>query len=95
MDAVRPGLARDVIRLLIAVVRLITAILTFLSGAANYGGPCSARTSTNSSCRMDIRFLSHRGRLAKPAKRFTRMCNVDGDRLAISSIYGWAVTSAP
>lgn len=57
MGVSRPGLARDVIRLLIAVIRLIIAILTFVSGATNYARRCSAPTITNSSCRTGTRYL--------------------------------------
>lgn len=56
MGVSRPGLARDLIRLLIAVIRLIIAILSFVSGAANYGRRCSAPTITNSSCRTGARY---------------------------------------
>ena len=67
MDISPPRLARDLIRLLIAVIRLIIAILTFVGGATNYHfRRCSALISTNSFFRMDILYMSLRD---LPAKR--------------------------
>ena len=75
MDISPPRLARDLIRLLIAVIRLIIAILTFVSGATNYYfRQCWALISTNSFFRMDIRYTSLRHLAAKLAHWCMPMC---------------------
>ena len=62
MNISRPGLARDLIRLAIAVIRLIIAILTIVGGATNYSCRCLAhiyinlifRTVVKYSCRRNL-----------------------------------------
>lgn len=68
----RPGLAREVIRLLIAIAQLATAIFTFLSGAANYDGPCSAHTYIALRYPRGTKSSSLRHKLAMRGARFKR-----------------------
>ena len=73
MDISPPRLARDLIRLLVAVIRLITAILMLVGGATNYFRRCLAPMSTNSFFRTDIRYSSLRHPTARLVQWCTRM----------------------
>jgi len=95
MGLSRPGLARDVIRLLIAALRLITAILTFVSGATNYARRCSAPTFTSSSCRMGARYSSLRYLAGKPAQWCMRISGAGGGHPTTFTISAAAGTSPP
>ena len=70
MEISRPRLARDLIRLLIAVIRLITAILMLAGGATNYCLRCLAIISINSFFRTDVRSSSRR----RPAAKLVHWC---------------------
>ena len=74
MNISRPGLARDLIRLAIAVIRLIIAILTIVGGATNYCRRCFALIYINSFFGTDIRYSSLRHLPAKLVQQCTRMC---------------------
>jgi hypothetical protein len=65
MNISPPGLARDLIRLTIAVIRLIIAILTIVGGATNYSHRCLALIYINSFFGMGIRYSSLRNLPAK------------------------------
>lgn len=78
MTAGPPGLARELIRLLIVVIRLIIAILTFLGGAANYRGLCSGHISIDLTCPRGIRSLCLQAKLVTTGTRFKRLCGADG-----------------
>jgi len=56
MNISGPGLARDLIRLAIAVIRLIIAILTIVGGATNYSSRCLAHICINSIFRTDVKY---------------------------------------
>lgn len=79
MEISRPGLARDLIRLLIAVIRLITAILMLVGGATNYCLRCLAIISTNSYFRTDARYSSRLQPAAKLVRWCTRLCYGAGE----------------
>jgi hypothetical protein len=87
MDISRPRLARDVIRLLIALIRLITAILMLVGGATNYVSQCSIPTSTSSFSQTDIRYLSLRHLAGKLVQWCTRMYAAAGDHHTTSIIF--------
>ena len=74
MNISPPGLARDLIRLAVAVIRLIVAILTIVGGATNHFLRCSAHIYINLFFRTDIRYSSLRHLPAKLVQRCTRMC---------------------
>ena len=65
MNISRPGLARDLIRLATAVIRLINAILTIVGGATNYFRQCLAHICINSFFRTGVRYSSLRHLPAK------------------------------
>jgi hypothetical protein len=87
MEISRPGLARDLIRLLIAVIRLITAILMLAGGATNYCLRCLAIISTNSFFRTDVRYSSRLHLAAKLAQWCTRMCYDAGEYPTTSTTF--------
>lgn len=93
MDISRPGLAREIIRLLIAVIRLIIAILTFVGGATNYPSRCAAPTSTSSLCPTAIKYTSLRRQGGKRARWYMRMCGVAGDHPTTFIIFAAAAMS--
>ena len=68
----RLGLVRELIRLLIAVIRLITA-LVLAGGATNYARRCLAPTPPHSTCRTGIGYLSPRRLVARRAQSFAAM----------------------
>ena len=86
MDLSHPRLARDVIRLVIAIIRLITAVLILAGGATNYPRRCLAPTSTSSSFRTGIRCSSLRRLAAELVQWCTQICCAAGDRLTTSII---------
>ena len=95
MNTSPPGLARDLIRLAIAVIRLIVAILTIVGGATNYFRRCLAHIYINSFFRTDIRYLSLRHLPAKLVQRCTRMCCGVGEYPITSIISAAADISQP
>ena len=95
MNISPPGLARDLIRLAIAVIRLIIAILTIVGGATNYSRRCLALIYINSFYRTDIRCSSLRHRPAKLVQRCTRMCCGAGEYPITFTISAAAGISQP
>jgi hypothetical protein len=93
MGISRLRLARDVIRLLIALVGLVKVILMLVSGATNYPDRCSAPTSTSSSSRTGIRYLSLRHLAAKLGQWSMWMCGAAGDHPTTSTIFVAAAMS--
>lgn len=75
---VQSGLARDVLVLAIALVKLVTAIITLVSGATNYGVQCLARTFTRSRSKTAARSLFRRLRAETPATKSSAIYARDG-----------------
>ena len=73
MNISPPGLARDLIKLAIAVIRLIIAILTVVGGATNYSRRCLAPMYINSFFRTVDRYSSPRKLLARLVQWCTRL----------------------
>jgi hypothetical protein len=95
MNISPPGLARDLIRLAIAVIRLIIAILTIVGGATNYSCRCLAHIYINSLFRTGTRYSSLRRLPAKLVQRCTRMCCAAGEYPFTSIIFAAAGISQP
>ena len=86
-----PGLARDLIRLAIVVIRLIIAILTIAGGATNYSRRCLTLIYINSFFGTGIRYSSLRHLPAKMVQWCTRTCSDAGERpitFIISAVAG-------
>ena len=95
MEISAPGLARDLIRLAIAVIRLIIAILTFVGGATNYFRRCFALTYGNSFSRTVTRYSSLRHLPGKTVQWCMRMCCDAGEYPIIFTISAAAAISRP
>jgi hypothetical protein len=79
MNTSQPGLARDLIRLATAVIRLVIAILTIVGGATNYTRRCLAHIYINSFFQTDIRYSSLRHLHAELVQRCSRTFGGGGD----------------
>jgi hypothetical protein len=75
-----PGLARDLIRLAIVVIRLIIAILTIVGGATNYSRRCLTLIYISLFFGTGIRYSSLRHLPAKMVQWYTRTCSDAGER---------------
>lgn len=95
MNLSQPGLARDLIRLAIAVIRLIIAILTIVGGATNYSRQCLALIYTNSFFGMGIRYSSLRKLAAKMVQWCTRLYCGAGEYLITFIIFAAVGISQP
>ena len=95
MNISRPGLARDLIRLATAVIRLIIAILSIVGGATNYFRRCLAHIYINSFCRTGVRYSSLRNLPAKLVQWYTRMFCGAGQCPTTFTISGAAAISQP
>jgi hypothetical protein len=95
MNISRPGLARDLIKLAIAVIRLIIAILTIVGGATNYPRRCSALIYINSFFRMVVRYSSPRNLPAKLVQWCTRIFYDAGECPTTFTIFAAVGISQP
>jgi hypothetical protein len=95
MGISRLRLARDVIILVIALIRLVTLILTLVSGATNYAKRCWARIPTDSFCQTATRYSSLRHRVDERVRWCMQMCGVVGEHRTISIISAQVATSRP
>ena len=75
----QPGLARDLIRLATAVIRLVIAVLTIVSGATNYSRRCLAHIYISSFFQTDIRYSFLRRLPAKQVQWCTRIFGDAGE----------------
>jgi hypothetical protein len=95
MNISPPGLARDLIRLAIAVIRLIIAILAIVGGATNYSRRCLALIYINWFFGMGIRYSFLRYLPAKMVQWCTRLCCGAGEHPITLTISAAAGISQP
>ena len=95
MGKSRLRLAREVIRLLIALIGLIHAVITLVGGATNYVATCLARTFISLSCRTGIRFLFLRRPVDKLGRWCISMFVAGGGRLTTFTTFAAVAMSRP